>query len=85
MKENLPLTKKEVKVLKYLMSFIARLGYMPTLREISAYFGFKHPSGAKYYIDSLIQKGYLKRYARRQSGIVFTPAIKAIKEAVDKL
>jgi SOS-response transcriptional repressor LexA len=54
-----PLPQRAVDVLRWMVGFQRRMGYMPTLREIQAAFGMRSNSGPRYYLVMLAARGYL--------------------------
>lgn len=55
------LYQKERKVLEYIIQYIQRNGYSPTLSEIAQGCGLKSPATVHEHIWYLIKKGYLKK------------------------
>lgn len=55
------LSEKQKRVLEHIEIYIGFNGYAPTLSEISTFFGFNIPT-AQYYVDVLVDKGYLGKY-----------------------
>jgi len=58
-----PLTKKQSIVYKFIKECIED-EYSPTLQEIADTFGFSSYTAARYYINVLIEKGWLSRKKR---------------------
>jgi SOS-response transcriptional repressor LexA len=56
-----PLTARQDEILRFIKSFLEEHWRTPTLREISAEFGFSSPNGAQSFIHALRRKGYLER------------------------
>lgn len=55
------LKEREEKILNYMKSEIRQKGYPPTVREICRALDIKSTSTAHKDIDSLVQKGYIKK------------------------
>jgi len=55
-----PLTKKQSIVYKFIKECIED-EYSPTLQEIADTFVFSNHSTAQYYVNTLIEKGWLSR------------------------
>lgn len=53
------LTKKQKKVLEFLIEYTKRHGYPPTVREIGKYFNFLWPA-ARNYLRVLERKGFIR-------------------------
>lgn len=63
------LTKKQERVLKFILDKIKIQGSSPTIREIGRHFGFKSTGTVRDYINSLAKKGLLKHTPRIARGI----------------
>ena len=59
------LNKKELDVLNYIKTEIAKRGYPPSIREICDAVGFKSTSTAHGYLSRLEEKGYIRRDATK--------------------
>jgi len=57
------LTKRQKEILDFISQFRLRHGYMPSYREIAAYFRLSAPSTIHQHVKALIAKGYLKHIA----------------------
>lgn len=55
------LTKRQERVLAFLIRHIDAKGYPPTVREIASHLGISGPKGAKKFLDILERKGYIRR------------------------
>ena len=55
-----PLTARQREVLDFVRSFMIRVGYPPTVREIGSHFGFV-PRSVFDHLKALERKGYLRR------------------------
>lgn len=60
MKTRLPLTKKEEQVWGYILGYISDREYSPTAREIAEHAGSNNQQTGQYFIQQLVNKGYLK-------------------------
>ncbi|MBI3385397.1 transcriptional repressor LexA [Candidatus Gottesmanbacteria bacterium] len=70
------LYQKERKVLDFIVQYIQRRGYSPTLQEIADGCGLKSPATVHEHIWYLIKKGYLKK----SEGV--SRSIEVVKEMV---
>ena len=68
-KEPKPLTKKELKIYRYLCSYIKHYKYAPTLKEVQKRFGYRAMSTVHEYIENLKNKGYIKKVMNQARGI----------------
>ncbi len=59
-KVRLPLTKKQDKILQYIVDFFADHNYPPTYYEIKEAHNFKSPGHAYSVVKALVNKGYLE-------------------------
>ena len=50
-----------LKVLRFVLSYQRRKGYMPTLREVAEATDMASHTGAKYYLEMLECHGYIER------------------------
>lgn len=57
----LPLTEKQISVLRFISGFIEMNHYPPVEREIMEMMQFKHRSTVKYFLDELGKKGFVRR------------------------
>ena len=55
------LTSKQQNVLDFLKQSIAANGYPPTVREIGKAMGLSSPATVQVHLDTLEEKGYIKR------------------------
>lgn len=63
------LTKRQTAVLDFIKAEIARCGFPPTRKEISAHFGFKHPNAAQDFVLRLERAGTIKVWPKTARGI----------------
>jgi len=72
------LYNKERQVLEYIMQYVARSGYAPTLMEIAQGLGVNAASTIHEHVARLITKGYLKKTPGSERGIeVISNKVKA--------
>ena len=64
-----PLTPKTKETLDYIKNYIDKWGFAPTIDEIRIVFHLKSLSTAHERVESLIEKGYLRRYALKARGL----------------
>ena len=70
------LTPRQRKIFEFLIKFIKKQGYPPTVREIGEHFGFLWPA-ASGHLRALEKKGFIRINPLRSRGI----EVKGIKEA----
>src|SRR5690606_5897330 len=63
-----PLSKIERRILDYLVDYLKRNTYQPSIREIGKRFGIKSTKTASEYLQALADKGYIEREASRSRG-----------------
>ena len=68
-KSKKKLTTRQREVLSFLIRFLKRRGYPPTVREIARHFGLKGPKSPKKRLDALEEKGYIRRRPGRSRAI----------------
>jgi repressor LexA len=64
-----PLSKMERRILDYLIDYLKRNTYQPSIREIGKRFGIKSTKTVSEYLQSLADKGYIEREASRSRGV----------------
>lgn len=64
-----PLTDQELDVLEYLVEYVRRNTYQPSIREIGAEFGIKSTKTVSELLQSLADKGWIERNASRSRGV----------------
>lgn len=64
-----PLTDLERKILEYLIEYLRRNTYQPSIREIGRRFGIKSTKTVSEYLQSLADKGWIERDPARSRGI----------------
>jgi len=55
------LTQRQREIYEFIKDFHDKMGYPPTIREISEHFGFSSPTGALVHVEAIEKKGYIKR------------------------
>ncbi|MBI5044017.1 MAG: repressor LexA [Nitrospirae bacterium] len=70
------LTPRQRNIFEFLIKFIKKHGYPPTVREIGGHFGFLWPA-ARGHLQALERKGFIRINPLRSRGI----EVKGIKEA----
>jgi repressor LexA len=63
------LTVRQREVLSFLIRFLKRRGYPPTVREIARHLGLKGPKSPKKRLDALVEKGYIRRWRGKSRAI----------------
>lgn len=63
------LTKMERRILDYLIDYLKRNTYQPSIREIGKRFGIKSTKTVSEHLQSLADKGYIERDASRSRGV----------------
>jgi len=58
------LTKKEIKVLRFLRNQLIQYGKSPSIREIMEHLGYQSPRAAAYILEKLKAKGFVDRGKR---------------------
>jgi repressor LexA len=64
-----PLSKIERRILDYLVDYLKRNTYQPSIREIGKRFGIKSTKTVSEYLQALADKGYIEREASRSRGV----------------
>jgi repressor LexA len=64
-----PLSKMERRILEYLVDYLKKNTYQPSIREIGKRFGIKSTKTVSEYLQSLADKGYIEREASRSRGV----------------
>jgi repressor LexA len=68
------ITKKQKSVLDYIKQYSKKNMYAPSLEEIQEHFGLASVSTAHYYINKLVETGYLERESNQPRGIAVRSA-----------
>lgn len=64
-----PITKRQKEVLNFIIRFIAKNGYAPSLQEVATFLGTENISTAQYFVQELESKGFLKKKSGATRGI----------------
>jgi repressor LexA len=64
-----PLTKLERRILDYLIDYLKKNTYQPSIREIGKRFSIKSTKTVSEHLQSLADKGYIERDASRSRGV----------------
>ena len=64
-----PLSKMERRILDFLVEYLRRNTYQPSIREIGRRFGIKSTKTVSEYLQALADKGYIEREASRSRGV----------------
>jgi repressor LexA len=68
------LTKRQQMILQYILDYVQKEGYPPSIREIGAQFGIGSLRGVTVHLDALERKGYILRSNTPRSIKVVHPA-----------
>jgi len=68
------LTKRQQMILHYILDYVQKEGYPPSIREIGAQFGIGSLRGVTVHLDALERKGYILRSNTPRSIKVVHPA-----------
>jgi repressor LexA len=63
------LSKMERRILDYIVDYLRRNTYQPSIREIGKKFGIKSTKTVSEYLQALAEKGYIEREASRSRGV----------------
>jgi repressor LexA len=63
------LSKIERRILDYLVDYLKKNTYQPSIREIGKRFGIKSTKTVSEYLQALADKGYIEREASRSRGV----------------
>jgi repressor LexA len=64
-----PLSKMERRILDYLVDYLTRNTYQPSIREIGRRFGIKSTKTVSEHLQALADKGFIEREASRSRGV----------------
>ena len=64
-----PLTSLERRILDYIVEYLRRNTYQPSIREIGSRFGIKSTKKVSEYLQSLADKGWIERDSSRSRGV----------------
>ena len=63
------ITSRQQEVLDFIISFLQKNSYPPTLRDIMENFGFTSPNGVTHHIKALVRKGALNKNHGKARGL----------------
>ena len=64
-----PLTSLERRILDYIVEYLRKNTYQPSIREIGSRFGIKSTKTVSEYLQSLADKGWIERDSSRSRGV----------------
>jgi repressor LexA len=64
-----PLSKIERRILDYIVEYLRKNTYQPSIREIGKRFGIKSTKTVSEYLQALATKGYIERESSRSRGV----------------
>ncbi len=76
------LTKRQEMILQYVMDYVQREGYPPSIREIGREFGIGSLRGVTVHLDALSRKGYITRSNTPRSIRVVHPSYQTGQRSV---
>ena len=76
------LTKRQEDILNYVMDYVQKAGYPPSIREIGAQFKIGSLRGVTVHLDALARKGYIERATTPRSIRITHPAYQATAKIV---
>lgn len=65
--EKKPLTERQQEILSYVQDYSAKRGYAPSIRDICGHFGISSTRGVHRHLETLEEKGYMKRASTPRS------------------
>jgi repressor LexA len=68
------LTDRQQAILNFVMEYVQKIGYPPSIREIGAHFGIGSLRGVTVHLDALERKGYIERGETPRSIRIMHPA-----------
>jgi repressor LexA len=69
------LTQQQASILQYVREHQQQFGAPPTVREITAHFGFRSLNNVRQHLELIARKGYLKRSPGKARGLMLTTAV----------
>ncbi len=81
--EREPLTERQREILNFVEGFIAAKGFAPSIREICDRFGISSTRGVHRHLETLEDKGYLRRQSTARSIKVIDQMARAFHDAVE--
>lgn len=76
------LTKRQQMILQYIVDYVQKEGYPPSIREIGAQFGIGSLRGVTVHLDALERKGFIQRSNTPRSIKVVHPAYQSSNRVV---
>jgi repressor LexA len=76
------LTKRQEDILNYVMDYVQKAGYPPSIREIGSQFKIGSLRGVTVHLDALARKGYIERATTPRSIRITHPAYQATSKIV---
>lgn len=70
------LTKRQKQILNYIEKYSNKKGFAPSLKEMKVYFNLSSESTVHQHIETLRQKGYLKKDKNQPRGIYLSPPLR---------
>jgi len=71
---NVPLTRRQLALLRYIHGHIVARGVSPTLRECARDLGYQSPGGLHQLLDRLVDRGAIRLLPNKARGVeVLTP------------
>ena len=81
--EKKPLTERQKEILSYVQEYSAKEGYSPSIREICDRFGVSSTRGIHRHLETLEDKGYVKRASTPRSIKIINNMAEAFSQAVE--
>jgi repressor LexA len=79
------LSSRHVKILEVLETYQEENGFPPTIREIGSQAGISSTSVVNYYLDQLVEHGYLERQGKASRGLRLVKPLAAARGAIEGL
>ena len=76
------LTKKQQAILQFVLEYIQKEGYPPSIREIGKQFGIGSLRGVTVHLDALARKGYIQRSNTPRSIKLIHPSMQTSNRSV---
>jgi repressor LexA len=76
------LTKRQEEILNYVVDYVQKAGYPPSIREIGSQFKIGSLRGVTVHLDALARKGYIERATTPRSIRITHPAYQATSKIV---
>jgi len=78
-----PLTERQQEILDFVQSYTDNKGFAPSIREICEYFDISSTRGVHRHLETLEEKGYLKRESTPRSMKIIQSAADAFSKTVE--